>query len=302
MMLEEQQFTSPNIVSKTPTSTPGAVNSATRRLTQEGLKYEKIKKCTVIMPKLQLNVTEMKPWCMFHNTHECPCAAYKHPLDYHPDLNASRNVARRTLGKTFKTKFNLNREEQEVLAVKQEPEEEMDISEFQMEMCPRFNHDPIVHSARTHGHVIKSTLRKATKYPHTVVLVKPVGAAPKPGPIMPPANTKFGTKALQPILPKLAPGETLPPPPWAKRSPKKPRKAKNAPEGDNVINPKPVTLQIDDVKDFKLQHRAKGSFMFVHWRIINNLLKSKKIQVWSTLKPRRTLMMTWTGQTVNIII
>ena len=53
------------------------INTTTRRLTQEGLKYEKIKKCTVIMPRLDLNLDELKPWCLFHNVHGCPCEKYK---------------------------------------------------------------------------------------------------------------------------------------------------------------------------------------------------------------------------------
>ena len=83
--------------------TPNTGTSAvTRRLTQDSLKHEKIKKCTVIMPKLDLG--EVKVWCLYHLQHDCPCHQLKNPLDYGPDINKSRNVAKRTLGNNFKTK------------------------------------------------------------------------------------------------------------------------------------------------------------------------------------------------------
>ena len=61
--------------------------------------------CPVIMPRLDINLDELKPWCLFHNVHGCPCDKYKDPLEYGPDVNTSRNVARRSIGNKFKTKF-----------------------------------------------------------------------------------------------------------------------------------------------------------------------------------------------------
>ena len=77
-------------------------NTIARRLTQDSLKHDKIKKCTVIMPKLDLE--HVKVWCLFHNQHDCPCHTYKNPTDFAPDLNKSRNVAKRTLGNNFVTR------------------------------------------------------------------------------------------------------------------------------------------------------------------------------------------------------
>ena len=54
------------------------------------------------MPKLDLG--EVKVWCLYHLQHDCPCHQLKNPLDYGPDINKSRNVAKRTLGNNFKTK------------------------------------------------------------------------------------------------------------------------------------------------------------------------------------------------------
>ena len=58
------------------------------------------------MPRLDLNLEDMKPWCMYHNVHNCPCDKYKDPLEYGPDVNASRNVSKRSIGPRFKTKKN----------------------------------------------------------------------------------------------------------------------------------------------------------------------------------------------------
>lgn len=57
------------------------------------------------MPRLDINLEDLKPWCLFHNVHGCPCDKYKDPLEYGPDVNTSRNVARRSIGNKFKTKF-----------------------------------------------------------------------------------------------------------------------------------------------------------------------------------------------------
>ena len=58
------------------------------------------------MPRLDINLEELKPWCLFHNVHGCPCDKYKDPLEYGPDVNTSRNVARRSIGNKFKTNKN----------------------------------------------------------------------------------------------------------------------------------------------------------------------------------------------------
>ena len=55
------------------------------------------------------------------------------------------------------------------------------------------------------------------------------------------------------------------------------RRPRKAPPVTNIINPKPVTFQVDDFNDFKLHPRAKGSFMFVSWNILRHFLKTKKV-------------------------
>ena len=55
------------------------------------------------------------------------------------------------------------------------------------------------------------------------------------------------------------------------------RRPRKAPPVTNIINPKPVTFQVDDFNDFKLHPRAKGSFMFVSWNILRHFIKTKKV-------------------------
>ena len=56
------------------------------------------------------------------------------------------------------------------------------------------------------------------------------------------------------------------------------RRPRKAPPVTNVINPKPVTYQVDDISEFKLDPRAKGSFMFVNWTVLRHVIKSKKVK------------------------
>ena len=153
------------------------VNSTARRLTQDSLKHEKIKKCAVIMPRLNLD-PQIKLWCLYHNQHECPCFKLKNPLDFGPDLNKSRNVAKRSLGKNFKTQkvaksdlVQIN--EYPVLEELACPEDitenpDSDFDPVLPAMDPKFYHDPMQHSSRTFGHKIAKNLSKPTKYPHRV--------------------------------------------------------------------------------------------------------------------------------------
>ena len=57
------------------------------------------------------------------------------------------------------------------------------------------------------------------------------------------------------------------------------RRPRKAPPVTNVINPKPVTYQVDDVSEFKLHPRAKGSFMFVKWSVLRHFVHSKKVSL-----------------------
>ena len=81
---------------------PIAEEHQAKRLKVEHLKDETIKKCTVLVPRVELPAT-VKPWCMYHCVHSCPCNKFKNPLDHGPDLTASRNVAKRSIGGQFKT-------------------------------------------------------------------------------------------------------------------------------------------------------------------------------------------------------
>ncbi len=175
LMLEENDKLMPAHVHGLPVK-----DSLTRKLTQDSLKYEKIKKCTVIMPRLDFDLDSLKVWCMFHNNHNCPCAKYANPLRYAPDVNASRNVAKRSLGNNFKTKKRLSSENNSAQIVSLEFNEDQDQpaqaapakrpSFERVEMCRKYPHDPNLNSARTFGHAIKGSLKKATKYPHKVTI------------------------------------------------------------------------------------------------------------------------------------
>ena len=81
---------------------PAIEERQAKRLKVEHLKEETIKKCTVLLPRIDLPET-VQPWCMYHCQHSCPCSKFRNPLDFGPDLTASRNVAKRTLGGNFKT-------------------------------------------------------------------------------------------------------------------------------------------------------------------------------------------------------
>ena len=169
-----------------------STSTSARRLTQDSLKHEKIKKCAVIMPRLDLDVN-IKLWCLYHNQHECPCFKLKNPLEYGPDLNVSRNVAKRSLGGNFKTTKRLvsppkasPKPRESVLLDLTEPpniedlrsDETLEDNDEDIEevdpvlpaMDPKFWHDPEKHSSRTFGHKIKN-LSKPTKYPHKVSCV-----------------------------------------------------------------------------------------------------------------------------------
>ena len=55
------------------------------------------------------------------------------------------------------------------------------------------------------------------------------------------------------------------------------RRPRRAPPATNIINPKPVTFQVDDVSEFTLDPRAKGSFCFVSWSVLRHVIKAKKV-------------------------
>ena len=189
LMLEENTHILP--------ATPGATSHGTpmtRRLTQDSLKHDKIKKCTVIMPMLPDLNEHVKIWCLYHNQYECPCHNYKNPLDYGPDINQSRNVARRSLGNNFKSKLfadddeiyqkqsskdphfksenNTNRTAKlnttKQSPTKISPESSGSDNTLLPTMCSKFNHDPREHCARTAGHDVRKFSSKATKYPHKI--------------------------------------------------------------------------------------------------------------------------------------
>ena len=76
-----------------------------------------------------------------------------------------------------------------------------------------------------------------------------------------------------------------------------PKKTFQAPP--EIINPKRVTFQVDDIKNFKLEVKTKGSFMFVLWKILRSLIKMKKVKVWAHLKTKQSkivLLVCWTDQ------
>lgn len=102
---------------------------------------------------------------MFHNQYECPCSKYKSPLEYGPDLNASRNVARRTLGNKF---ISRKKDDDFIEIIDDEP----DIKDPEKEMCSMYFHQPDNHCARTYGHFVRAWSKKPiTKFPHKIVQV-----------------------------------------------------------------------------------------------------------------------------------
>jgi len=50
-----------------------------KRLKVEHLKEETIKKCTVLIPRLEIPDT-VKPWCMYHCQHACPCSKFRNQV------------------------------------------------------------------------------------------------------------------------------------------------------------------------------------------------------------------------------
>ena len=74
-----------------------------RRMIGECVRNETVTRCAVLVPQLPIP-SDTKVWCMYHCQYSCECGGFKNPLDYGPDLTASRNVSRRTVGPLFKTK------------------------------------------------------------------------------------------------------------------------------------------------------------------------------------------------------
>ena len=164
-------------------------------------------------------------------------------------------------------------------------------------MCQKYYHDPNDHCSRTFGHNIPTIISKYQKYPHKVVLVKPVtGLAAKPC-VRPTEEQDLGKAGIieeEPIADfgKITSVASLRDfnriVPYKLDKPKK--TSFSAPP--QIINPKPVTIQVDDIKNFKLQVKAKGSFMFVLWKALSiceaqnefegscATLRRSKIPVW----------------------
>ncbi|XP_040563596.1 uncharacterized protein [Lepeophtheirus salmonis] len=77
---------------------PGKENPNIVKMISNGIRDGVSRKCTVLVPKINLSNLDIsvKPWCMYHCRHSCPCFKFENPLDYAPDLSKSRNVARRS--------------------------------------------------------------------------------------------------------------------------------------------------------------------------------------------------------------
>ena len=68
----------------------------------ECVRNETVTRCAVLVPQIPLP-PDTKVWCMYHCQYDCECRDLHNPLDYGPDLTASRNVSKRSLGGNFKT-------------------------------------------------------------------------------------------------------------------------------------------------------------------------------------------------------
>ena len=82
----------------------GRTNPSIIKTVSDHLKENTARKCTVIVPKITLpKIESLGMWCMFHSQYNCPCTKFINPLDYGPDISGSRNVAKRSSKKPFKT-------------------------------------------------------------------------------------------------------------------------------------------------------------------------------------------------------
>jgi hypothetical protein len=255
--------------------TPTGSATTMRRMTQEGIKSDRIKKCTVIMPRLEVP-EGTKAWCMFHNQHECPCEKYKFPLEFGPDVNASRNVSKRTLGGNFKTVKRRSSEPPAAVsnsgAEKTTPQKKKVVSPLKVPLIKtfsKFGHDVNEHSARTFGHHVRSANIK-TRYPHKVVLVKK-------------APTKDGEE-----------------PSFMVKSQKEDNftnfgKITSVTSLKNAINPMPSNTTIDKSADFSLDRKPKGSAMFVIWTVLKGKILSGDVKIWAYIRSGKPLIFLTTG-------
>ncbi|CAB4060408.1 unnamed protein product [Lepeophtheirus salmonis] len=95
---------------------PGKENPNIVKMISNGIRDGVSRKCTVLVPKINLSNLDIsvKPWCMYHCRHSCPCFKFENPLDYAPDLSKSRkhdeekdnddNVEKETSNKNYKVR------------------------------------------------------------------------------------------------------------------------------------------------------------------------------------------------------
>ena len=62
-----------------------------------------------------------------------------------------------------------------------------------------------------------------------------------------------------------------------------------------IINPKPTTEQVDDWRELRLGVKAKGSFIFVYWRVLRGLIESGRVKILAYTKTKQlALLVMWT--------
>ena len=67
-----------------------------------------------------------------------------------------------------------------------------------------------------------------------------------------------------------------------------------------IINPKPSTEQVDDYTELRLGPKAKGSFIFVYWRVLRNLIQAGRLKILAYTKVKQlALLVVWSDNTTT---
>ena len=54
-----------------------------------------------------------------------------------------------------------------------------------------------------------------------------------------------------------------------------------------IINPRPTTDQVDDWRELRLSPKAKGSFIFVYWRVLRGLVQTGRVKIFAYQKTKQ---------------
>ena len=135
-----------------------------KRMMSECIRNQTITRCAVLVPLIKVP-EDTKVWCMYHCQYGCPCSDFKNPLDFGPDLTASRNMSKRATGSTFKTKKR--RASDALQPPKTQKQRKVAPVKISLKASP---FDVTLQSARTSGAVVRKN--QGHKTPHHVVVAK----------------------------------------------------------------------------------------------------------------------------------